>query len=86
MKKLFIIACSLGLLSACGSTPIAPPKAVEQELVIDKHVQPLSRNEVIVCVRECETNGLRGVMLYGKRKINGYTPDVVVDVTCAPKW
>jgi uncharacterized protein YcfL len=85
MKKLLIVAASLGLLSACSSTS-APPKAVEQELVIDKHVQPLSRNEVIVGVRECETNGLRGVMLYGKRKINGYTTDVVVDVTCAPKW
>lgn len=83
MKKLLIAACSLGLLSACST---GAPKAVEQELVIDKHVQPLTRNEVIVGVRECETNGLRGVMLYGKRKINGYTTEVVIDVTCAPKW
>ena len=85
MKKLLIVAVSLGLLSACSSTSNAP-KAVEQELVIDKHVQPMTRNEVIVGVRECETNGLRGVMLYGKRKINGYTTEVVIDVTCAPKW
>ena len=84
MKKLLIVAASLGLLSACSST--SAPKAVEQELVIDNHVQPLTRNEVIVGVRECETNGLRGVMLYGKRKINGYTTEVVIDVTCAPKW
>jgi hypothetical protein len=55
-------------------------------MVIDKKIQTLSRNEVIVGVRECETNGLRGVMVYGKRKINGYTTDIVVDVTCAPKW
>lgn len=83
MKKLLIAVCSLGLLAGCSTSK---PPAVEQELVIDKHVQPMTRNEVIVAVRECETNGLRGVMLYGKRKINGYTTEVVIDVTCAPKW
>jgi protein involved in sex pheromone biosynthesis len=83
MKKLLIAVCSLGLLAACSASK---PPVVEQELIIDKHVQPMTRNEVIVAVRECETNGLRGVMLYGKRKINGYTTEVVIDVTCAPKW
>lgn len=53
---------------------------------MDKELQPMSRNETIVAVRECETNGLRAVMVYGKRKINGYTADVVVEVSCAPKW
>jgi hypothetical protein len=76
MKK--IIFMSL-FLTACSSVPLYPePKLVEQEMVIDKKIQTLSRNEVIVGVRECETNGLR--------KINGYTTDIVVDVTCAPKW
>ena len=83
MKKIFLPL----FLTACSSVPLCPePKPVEQEMVIDKKIQTLSRNEVIVGVRECETNGLRGVMIYGKRKINGYTTDVVVDVTCAPKW
>jgi len=83
MKKIFLPL----FLTACSSAPLYPePKPVEQEMVIDKKIQTLSRNEVIVGVRECETNGLRGVMIYGKRKINGYTTDVVVDVTCAPKW
>jgi len=83
MKKLLAVVCSLGLLAGCSTSK---PPVVEQKLVIDKHVQPMTRNEVIVAVRECETNGLRGVMLYGKRKINGYTTEVVIDVTCAPKW
>lgn len=83
MKKFFIPL----FLTACSTVPTYnEPKPVEQEMVIDKKIQTLSRNEVIVGVRECETNGLRGVMIYGKRKINGYTTDVVVDVTCAPKW
>lgn len=83
MKKLILPL----FLTACSSMPTyTEPKLVEQEMVVDKKIQTLSRNEVIVGVRECETNGLRGVMVYGKRKINGYTTDIVVDVTCAPKW
>ena len=46
----------------------------------------MSRNEVITAVKECTSSGLRAVMLYGKRKVNNYTTDIVVDVTCAPKY
>jgi hypothetical protein len=53
---------------------------------MDKRLRPMSRNETIVAVRECETNGLRAVMIYGKREINGYSTEVVIEVTCAPKW
>ncbi len=80
-----ILLCSLGWISGCSSTP-QPPEAKQQDLVIDKYVNPMSRNEVIVAVRECESNGLRAVVLYGKRKINGFTTDIVVEVTCAPKY
>lgn len=81
MRKLFFIMAMLALVG-CSSQP----KLSDQELVLDKQVQPMSRNEVIVAVRECETNGLRAVMLYAKRKINGYTTEIVAEVTCAPKW
>lgn len=81
---IYILACTMGVIST-GCAFNGPPKPVHQEMVIDKHIQPMSRNEVIVAVMECETNGLRGVMLYGKRKVNGFTADIVLDVTCAPK-
>lgn len=81
MKKTILIMAALAL-AGCSSQP----KLTDQELVLDKQVQPMSRNEIIVAVRECETNGLRAVMLYGKRKVNGYTTEIVVDVSCAPKW
>jgi len=81
MKKLFFIMAAL-VMAGCSSQP----KLTEQELVLDNKVQPMSRNEIIVAVRECETNGLRAVMLYAKRKINGYTTEIVAEVTCAPKW
>ncbi len=56
-----------------------------QNLEVDANVQPLSRNEVIYAINECETNNTRAVMIYAKRKINGYTADIVVEVTCAPR-
>lgn len=80
-----ILLCSLGWISGCASNS-SPPEAKQQDLVIDKFVNPMSRNEVIVAVRECESNNLRAVVIYGKRKINGYTTDIVVEVTCAPKF
>lgn len=76
----YLAVCAAALVAAGCSTP-----SVNQELVVDKQVQPLTRNEVIYAVRECETNGLRAVVLYAKRKINGYTTEIVAEVTCAPK-
>lgn len=81
MKKTILIMAVFAL-AGCSSQP----KLTDQELVLDKQVQPMSRNEIIVAVRECETNGLRAVILYAKRKINGYTTEIVAEVTCAPKW
>lgn len=68
-------------LGACSTT--TPPT---QTLIIDKDVQGMSRNEVITAINECEANGTRAVMVYAKRKISGYTADVVADVTCAPTY
>lgn len=56
-----------------------------QTLVLDKQVQGMSRNEVIMAVHECEANGLRAVVLTTKRRINGFNSDIIFDVTCAPK-
>ena len=69
--SLFLAACSSG--------------RVDQTLMLDKEVQPMSRNEVITAINECESSGTRAVMVYAKRRINNYLSDVVVDVTCAPK-
>ena len=58
----------------------------EQKMVLDKDIHAMSRNEVILAVQECESSGLRAVMIIAKRKINNYTADVVADVSCAPKY
>lgn len=75
------------LLTGCASTP--PPQQIKlanQELIIDEKIHSLSRNEVIIAVKECESSGLRAVVIHGKRRVNGFTTDVVVDVTCAPRF
>lgn len=75
------------ILAGCSSSPKSTaPETAQQELVIDKQIQPMGRNEVILAIQECEVSRQRAVVIYGKRKINGYTTEIVVDVTCAPKY
>jgi len=69
------------LLPACASDPESA-----QTLIMDKNIQPMGRNEVIDAIKQCEKNGLRAITIYGKRKINGYTAETLVDVTCGPKF
>jgi uncharacterized protein YcfL len=80
MKTIFTVASIALLLTACASKP------PEQNLILDKDIQGMSRNEVILAINECEANKTRAVVIYAKRKINSYTTDVVVDVSCAPKY
>lgn len=82
MKHLIII---LGVLATgCSMMPKENPG--EQQLIVDARIQPLGRNEVIDAVKQCETTGLRAIPLYAKRKINGYSVETVVEVTCGPKY
>jgi uncharacterized protein YcfL len=74
------------LLAACATEKQVAVRAPEIELVMDKQVQPMTRNEVIMAINECEKNGTRAVVINSRRKINGYSAEVVVDVTCAPRY
>ena len=75
---------SLLLLALVGCA--SEPKMTEQQLIMDKQIQAMGRNEVIDAVKQCETSGLRAITVFGKRKINDYTAETIVDVTCGPKW
>ena len=75
-------ALLLLVLVGCASEP----KMDEQQLIMDKQIQSMGRSEIIDAVKQCETSGLRAITIYGKRKINGFTAETIVDVTCAPKF
>lgn len=73
-------------LAGCSSTSgTAYNQAPNQQLIIDKQVASLTRNEVIHGVTECEGAGLRAHVITTKRSINGFTADIPVEVTCMPK-
>lgn len=79
MKTLTIILCAIGL-SACGSYKLPPVS----DLIVDKEVHPMTRNEVINAIGECESSGNRASVITSKRRINGYVSEIQVDVHCYP--
>ena len=80
----FVLA--LLFLTGCSSTSgTAYSQAPSQQLILDKQVAALTRNEVINGVTECEGAGLRAHVITTKRQINGFTADIPVEVTCMPK-
>jgi len=83
-----MVALVLGLLflTGCSSTSgTVYSQAPSQQLILDKQVAALTRNEVINGVTECEGAGLRAHVITTKRQINGFTADIPVEVTCMPK-
>lgn len=84
MKKLIFL---IVLVAGCASQKPAPVvEAPNQELIVDAKIQNMGRNEVIDAVRQCETNGLRAIPLYAKRRVSGYSVETIVEVTCGPKY
>ena len=81
----YSLLCWMAWVTA-GCSSLSTPQAPNQDLIVDKQVQPMGRNEVIDAVRQCESSGLRAIPLYAKRKIGGYTTETVVEVTCGPKY
>lgn len=81
-----VFVVGLLFLTGCSSTSgTAYNQAPSQQLIIDKQVASLTRNEVIHGVTECEGAGLRAHVITTKRSINGFTADIPVEVTCMPK-
>lgn len=80
MSKLVLIIPLV--LWGCSSLSELP----NSNLVVDKEIRGMSRNEVIMAINECEVNRTRAVVIMAKQKISGRTTDVVTDVTCAPKY
>jgi uncharacterized protein YcfL len=79
MKRLFLLAPLV--LTACSS--FEPPNV---GLETDKQAFHMTRSQVILGINECESAGTRPVVITAKRKINGVSSDVPVEVTCHPRY
>jgi len=77
------IAAAVGaVLMGCTNRSNIPDSA----LIVDKEVSPMSRAEVISAVSECESAGMRPLVINAKRKVSNQMTPTVVDVTCVPKY
>jgi len=88
MKKLIGVSL-LSMLGACSSmVKYADANAPQQKLIIDSTVQAMSRSEVVEANAQCHQGNMRGILVYGKRRIGGseMSTDIVVDVICVPKY
>lgn len=89
-KPMLIIltACLAGFIQGCGTTDKRAAENISgnQMLVLDHTIQPMDRVEVINAIKDCQSTGLRAVMIYGKKRINQHSTPYVADVTCAPAW
>jgi uncharacterized protein YcfL len=84
MKKILVLVCAVGALAGCSSNK--EPYVTAQNLVMDRNIQPLSRGEQIDAIKDCQEAGLRARVIYGKRLVNGYTTETVIDVLCSNKY
>jgi hypothetical protein len=83
MKYIALLAV---VLAGCGSGNRTGNPYPSQQLIIDRQVSAMTRQEVINAIHDCQDNGLRAVMVTGKKNTNGHIADVITEVTCAPRY
>jgi hypothetical protein len=92
MKKTFIATASsvlMGCSNLNNSAQTAEPTTIKEAssaLSVEKEVPPLTRAEVISGISECESAGMRPIVISAKRKVNNQVVPTVVEVTCLPKF
>ena len=93
MKKLLLLALIISMNAYSDddqSIPVAPIRSYNRPpvvpIVVDLQAQQMSRNDVILATQECESNGLRAVVVTGKRMVGGMMSDIIIDVQCLPKF
>jgi hypothetical protein len=77
----YVLLLSTLSFTACSS--FEPPNV---SLETDKQAYHMTRAQVILGINECEDAGTRPVVITAKRRINGVTTDVPVEVTCNPRY
>lgn len=87
MKKPIFITFVI-FLSACTAPYQDREKSTDgnTRLLVDKETHVMSRAEVATAVHECESMGMRPIVINARRKVNGIMVPAPVDVSCMPKY
>ena len=97
-KPMFIVptltslAITGAVLAGCAALPSntnnAPATTAVVEansaLAVDKEIPPMSRQEVIHGISECEKANMRPYVITTRRKVNNQLIPAVVEITCLP--
>ena len=81
MLKIFIFIIFIGLINGCSSNK---ETATKVELVTNKKMFQLNRQEVINGIEDCRSVKLRPVLYHGRIMVADRYVPIVVDIQCAP--
>lgn len=81
MKAVLSIAVVSAALVGCASSHYGS----ESKLFVEKRAQPMSRQQVIQAIQDCEVSKMRPILIMAKRRVNDWDTDIIIDVTCAPR-
>jgi hypothetical protein len=81
MNKLLAGVVVMGSVALAGCSSTQGGK-----LVLEEEYRPLTRDQVILGIQECESSGARPVLQRATVKIGGKATAVVIDVTCSPRY
>jgi len=88
LGKLLTISSVL-LVTACSNNPKPFTDKFRAkhntDVIVEKKVHLMHRQEVINAIEDCKTANLRPVVLYSHRYVNERPIPMIADVTCAPR-
>jgi uncharacterized lipoprotein YmbA len=79
--KMILTTIAICTLVGCSSSK--PPTS---NLIVMDEMRPLTRDEVILGIDECESNNHRAVVTRAPVKVAGTYVNVAVDVSCSPRY
>ena len=88
LGKLLTISSVL-LVTACSNNPKPFTDKFRAkhntDVIVEKKVHLMHRQEVINAIEDCKTANLRPVLFYSTRYVNEMAIPMIADITCAPR-
>ena len=88
LGKLLILSSVL-VITACSNQPKPFTDKFRAkhntDVIVEKKVHLMHRQEVINAIEDCKTANLRPVIFYSTRYVNEMAIPMIADITCAPR-